>query len=173
MSFQIQHKGLSFIERAHTAFQKTSVPLYRFLNFSGEKNPQCSSLSQLSFLFRDCGLDLELKGQGFLVSVVLLQTVTVSISVGTKVPHLSQPGQSAGLLNCPWAGLAIGLLRKLTAVDLAGTEQQDKASSAPGGREELDKKREELDRVLQHDWGRFTVRPLRHRNQAGLEHFRG
>lgn len=92
MSFQIQHKGLSFIERAHTAFQKTSVPLYRFLNFSGEKKPQCSSLSQLSFLVRDCGLDLELKGQGFFVSVVLLQTVTVSISVGTKVPHLSQPG---------------------------------------------------------------------------------
>lgn len=27
----------------------------------------------------------------------------------------------------------------------------------------LDKKREELDSVLQHDWGRFSVRPLRHK----------
>lgn len=31
----------------------------------------------------------------------------------------------------PWVDLAIGLLRKLTAGDLAETEQQDKASRAP------------------------------------------
>lgn len=32
--------------------------------------------------------------------------------------------------KCLWVDLAIGLLRKLTVVDLAETEQQDKASRA-------------------------------------------
>lgn len=67
-----------------------------------------------------------------MVSVALLQTVTVSLSVGAKVPHLSHAGYSAGLQNTSlWVDLVIGLLRKLTAVDLAETEQQDKASRAP------------------------------------------
>lgn len=97
--FQIQHKGVSFVERACTPLHKSSVPPYRFLNFSGKN--QCIGFSQLALLFMYYGFDLELQGQGFLVSVVLLQSIyfTVSITAGTNVPHLSHTRYSAELLN--------------------------------------------------------------------------
>lgn len=47
------------------------------------------------------GFDLELQGRGFLVLVVLLQSVyfNVSITAGTNLPHLSHTRYSAELLN--------------------------------------------------------------------------
>lgn len=77
--------------------------------------------------------------------------------------------------TCLRVDLAIGLLRKLTAVDLAETEQQDKASRAP----KPDKGRLWTKRgrrwtgFYSTSWGKFTERPLRHKNQSGFEHFKG
>lgn len=99
VSFQIQHKGVSFVERARTPFQKISVPCYSLLNFSGKN--QCTRSSQLAFLFMYYGFDLQLQGQCFLGLIILFQSVyfTVPTTAGTNVPYHSYNRYSAELLK--------------------------------------------------------------------------